>query len=110
MCTRRMVIVPRLPAQESILPLNVLLVASEAVVRIAQGGRGVKKPDIVHAHDWHSGLTPLLMKHADVQAKSVFTIHNLAFQGNYALSLGPSLGVPEKWLAHALSDPESIEF
>jgi len=83
---------------------------SAAAVRIAQGVRGVKKPDIVHAHDWHSGLTPLLMKHADVQAKSVFTIHNLAFQGNYALSLGPSLGVPEKWLAHALSDPESIEF
>ncbi|KIG08559.1 glycogen synthase GlgA [Caballeronia concitans] len=83
---------------------------SAAAVRIAQGVRGVKKPDIVHAHDWHSGLTPLLMKHAGVQAKSVFTIHNLAFQGNYALSLGPSLGVPEKWLVHALSDPKSIEF
>lgn len=83
---------------------------SAAAVRIAQGVRGVKKPDIVHAHDWHSGLTPLLMKHADVQAKSVFTIHNLAFQGNYALSLGASLGVPEKWLVHALSDPKSIEF
>jgi starch synthase len=83
---------------------------SAAAVRVAQGVRGVKKPDIVHAHDWHSGLTPLLMKHAGVQAKSVFTIHNLAFQGNYALSLGRSLGVPEKWLVHALSDPQSIEF
>ena len=83
---------------------------SAAAVRIAQGVRGVKKPDIVHAHDWHTGLTPLLMKHAGVHAKSVFTIHNLAFQGNYALSLGASLGVPEKWLVHALSDPQSIEF
>ncbi|SAL70149.1 glycogen synthase [Caballeronia peredens] len=83
---------------------------SAAAVRIAEGVRGVKKPDIVHAHDWHSGLTPLLMKHAGVHAKSVFTIHNLAFQGNYALSLGASLGVPEKWLVHALSDPQSIEF
>ncbi|WP_050456227.1 glycogen synthase GlgA [Candidatus Burkholderia verschuerenii] len=81
-----------------------------AAVRIAQGVHGVKKPDIVHAHDWHTGLTPLLMKHAGVQAKSVFTIHNLAFQGNYALSVGPSLGVPDKWLAHAFSNPESIEF
>ncbi len=43
---------------------------SAAAVRIAQGVRGVKKPDIVHAHDWHTGLTPLLMKHADVKAKS----------------------------------------
>ncbi|WP_277184656.1 glycogen synthase GlgA [Caballeronia sp. BR00000012568055] len=83
---------------------------SAAAVRIAQGVRGVKKPDIVHAHDWHTGLTPLLMKHAGVQAKSVYTIHNLAFQGNYALSLGASLGVPEKWLVHAHSDPKSIEF
>ncbi|SAK96056.1 glycogen synthase [Caballeronia fortuita] len=83
---------------------------SAAAVRIAQGVRRVRKPDIVHAHDWHTGLTPLLMKHADVHAKSVFTIHNLAFQGNYALSLGASLGVPEKWLVHALSDPKSIEF
>lgn len=83
---------------------------SAAAVRIAQGVRGVKKPDLVHAHDWHTGLTPLLMKDAGVQAKSVYTIHNLAFQGNYALSLGASLGVPAKWLVHALSNPESIEF
>lgn len=53
---------------------------SAAAVRIAQGVRGLKKPDIVHAHDWHTGLTPLLLKDAGVQAKSVFTIHNLAFQ------------------------------
>lgn len=52
---------------------------SAAAVRIAQRVRGVKRPDIVHAHDWHTGLTPLLMKHAGVHAKSVFTIHNLAF-------------------------------
>ncbi|MDR5800922.1 glycogen synthase GlgA [Caballeronia sp. LZ001] len=83
---------------------------SAAAVRIAQGIKGVKKPDIVHAHDWHTGLTPLLMKDAGVHAKSVFTIHNLAFQGNYALSLGASLGVPQKWLANALTDPQSIEF
>ncbi|KLU25341.1 glycogen synthase [Caballeronia mineralivorans PML1(12)] len=83
---------------------------SAAAVKIAEGIRGVKKPDIVHAHDWHSGLTPLLMKEAGVHAKSVFTIHNLAFQGNYSLSLGAALGVPEKWLAPALTEPQSIEF
>lgn len=83
---------------------------SAAAVRIAEGIRGIKKPDIVHAHDWHSGLTPLLMKRAGVHAKSVFTIHNLAFQGNYPLSLGAALGVPEQWLAPALTEPKSIEF
>jgi starch synthase len=83
---------------------------STAAVRIAEGVRGVKKPHVVHAHDWHSGLTPLLMKRAGVQAKSVFTIHNLAFQGNYSLSLGASLGVPAHWLGPALAEPKSIEF
>lgn len=83
---------------------------SAAAVRIAAGVRGFKKPDIVHAHDWHSGLTPLLMKQAGVHAKSVFTIHNLAFQGNYSLSLGATLGVPAQWLVPALTEPASIEF
>ncbi|CAN7538496.1 glycogen synthase GlgA [Caballeronia sp. LjRoot31] len=83
---------------------------SAAAVKIAEGVRGFKKPDIVHAHDWHSGLTPLLMKQAGVHAKSVFTIHNLAFQGNYSLSLGAALGVPAKWLVPALTEPASIEF
>jgi len=83
---------------------------SAAAVKIAEGIRGLKKPDIVHAHDWHSGLTPLLMKEAGVHAKSVFTIHNLAFQGNYSLSLGAALGVPAKWLAPALTEPQSIEY
>jgi starch synthase len=83
---------------------------SAAAVKIAEGVRGFKKPDIVHAHDWHSGLTPLLMKQAGVHAKSVFTIHNLAFQGNYSLSLGAALNVPAKWLVPALTEPKSIEF
>ncbi len=83
---------------------------SAAAVRVAEGLRGIKKPDVVHAHDWHSGLTPLLMKKAGVHAKSVFTIHNLAFQGNYSLSLGAALGVPAEWLVPALTEPKSIEF
>jgi starch synthase len=44
-------------------------------------------PDVVHAHDWHAAAVPIAMR-ADgalspmfKQALSVFTIHNLAFQG-----------------------------
>lgn len=83
---------------------------SAAATRIARGVRGVQKPDIVHAHDWHTGLTPLLMKVAGVSAKSVFTVHNLAFQGNYPLALGSWMGVPPELLTPALTDPRSIEF
>ncbi|WP_144109374.1 glycogen synthase GlgA [Paraburkholderia sp. BCC1886] len=81
-----------------------------AATRIARGVRNVKRPDIVHAHDWHAGLTPLYMRLAGVAAKSVFTIHNLAFQGNHPLAMGAWIGVPPELLAPALSDERSIEF
>ncbi len=39
-------------------------------------------PDIVHAHDWHAAMTCAYMAlHPATTARSVFTIHNLAFQG-----------------------------
>ncbi len=33
--------------------------------------------EIVHCHDWQSGLLPLYIKRFGVKAKSIFTIHNL---------------------------------
>ncbi|HEY6419573.1 MAG TPA: glycogen synthase GlgA [Candidatus Binataceae bacterium] len=44
-------------------------------------------PDVVHAHDWHAAVAPIVMR-ADpalrarfARTLAVFTIHNLAFQG-----------------------------
>lgn len=48
------------------------------------------QPDILHCHDWQSGLVPVYLREAwgreEVFAKtaSVFTIHNLAYQGLFA--------------------------
>ncbi len=48
------------------------------------------KPDIVHAHDWHTAILPAYLKRLfkdDPLFKgtaSVLTIHNLAYQGRYA--------------------------
>lgn len=42
-------------------------------------------PDIVHVHDWHAGLVPLLLsKRPGRRPASVLTIHNLAYQGLFA--------------------------
>ncbi len=44
-------------------------------------------PDVVHAHDWQAGLVPAYLRslYADAfpRARSVFTIHNIAYQGNF---------------------------
>ena len=48
-------------------------------------------PDIIHCHDWQTGLVPVYMKERfqgnDVirNAKSIMTIHNLKFQGIWDL-------------------------
>ncbi len=46
--------------------------------------------DIVHVHDWHTAMIPLLMKteYASLYRtiKSVITIHNLAYQGIFPIS------------------------
>ena len=51
--------------------------------------------DIVHCHDWHTSLLPFLIKHDTSgffsRTKTVFTIHNAAFQGVHPVSQIPSL-------------------
>lgn len=47
--------------------------------------------DVVHGHDWQCGLLPLLIRHAEqrydltLAMKTVFTIHNIAFQGIFPM-------------------------
>lgn len=40
------------------------------------------KPDIVHCNDWHTGFIPLMLKKEESAAKTLFTIHNIAYQGS----------------------------
>jgi starch synthase len=53
------------------------------------------QPDIVHCNDWHTGLTPYFVSIDDSgffkQARSVFTIHNGAYQGTHKFSEIPFL-------------------
>ncbi|MGG5822840.1 glycogen synthase GlgA [Falsiroseomonas sp. HW251] len=51
--------------------------------------------DAVHAHDWQAGLVPAYLRFAaGRRVPSLFTVHNLAFQGKFPTSLFPMLGLP----------------
>ncbi len=41
------------------------------------------QPEVVHCNDWQTGLAPYYLRQMGSMAKSVFSIHNLAFQGNF---------------------------
>ncbi len=63
----------------------------------ADGGRSAG-PDVIHAHDWHAALaivsSRLTMDHDGSIARTVFTIHNLAFQGVFGAAILERLGLP----------------
>jgi starch synthase len=53
------------------------------------------RPDIVHCHDWQSGLAPAYLNFLpEPKPPSVMTIHNLAFQGIFPPETLTWLGLP----------------
>ncbi len=80
---------------------NALAFASlaHAATRICEGKTSLPVPHVVHANDWHAGLIPALLHVKGIKTVgSALTIHNLAFQGNYAIELADQLGLPAEVL------------
>ncbi len=53
------------------------------------------RPDVVHCHDWQAGLVPALLAQHTPRPATVFTIHNLAYQGLFPRSTFVALQLPE---------------
>jgi starch synthase len=71
-----------------------------AALEFAEHDEAGWRVDVVHAHDWQTGLVPTLLR-ADAGrwprlrgAGLVFTIHNLAYQGVFPRDVVPALGLP----------------
>lgn len=74
-----------------------------AAANIGQGLDPDWIPDVIHGHDWHAGLAPAYMRaFADagrITPATVFTIHNLAYQGLFPASAFAQLGLPESFFS-----------
>ncbi len=78
-----------------------------AAAQLAQGDLDPDwRPQLLHAHDWHAALgCAYLHAHPANGAASVFTIHNLAYQGLFALDDCALLGLSSRYLS-----PSALEF
>jgi starch synthase len=71
-----------------------------ARVALDYAARAERPPSLFHCHDWHAGLLPVYLKthyaaHPTLGGvPSVFTIHNLAYQGNFTPDWLPRLDLP----------------
>ncbi len=52
------------------------------------------QPDIVHCNDWQSGLVPALLSLENHRPSTVFTIHNMAYQGLFSYESTQALNLP----------------
>jgi starch synthase len=83
----------------------------EAVARIGEAGGAPWRPQIVHANDWQTGLVPVYLRtlyrdHPRLgELATLFTIHNVAYQGVFW-----HYDMPMTALGWDLFTPAGIEF
>lgn len=55
------------------------------------------KADVVHCHDWQTGLVAAYLDEEQEPPKRVFTIHNMAYGGHFSHDEFVRLGLPPHW-------------
>ncbi len=76
-----------------------------AIVALALGQADSWRPDVVHCNDWQTGLVPALLSKEWQRPATVFTIHNLAYQGQFDRATFDALQLPAD-----LWSPDGLEF
>lgn len=105
---------PYLNANGQDWPDNALrfTVFSRVAAAIALNQAGINwQPDLVHCNDWQSGLVPALLHNQANRPATVFTIHNLAYQGLFDWDTFSELGLPKKfWSMDSMEFYDQISF
>ena len=78
----------------------------KVIAQVALNQAGLNwQPELLHCNDWQSALAPALLRNEMSRPATVFTIHNLAYQGNFPYETFTLLGLDaELW------SPEMLEF
>ncbi|HEB79201.1 MAG TPA: starch synthase, partial [Rhodospirillales bacterium] len=86
---------PYVDAKGHLWPDNHLRFAllSKAAAMVCTDGANGWRPDVLHANDWHAGLAPLYLKQA---LPSVFTVHNIHYQGLFERKTLQSVGLGDE--------------
>ena len=63
------------------------------------------RPDLVHCHDWQTGLVPALLSPEPERPATVLTVHNQSYLGRFGRTQFDALGLPEAWW-----HPDALEF
>jgi len=67
-----------------------------AAALLAQGGVDPNwSADLIHANDWQSGLIPGYVAWSGAELPTIFTIHNLAYQGLFEPTTVRRIGAPD---------------
>ena len=69
---------------------------------LARGADPAWRPDILHGHDWHTGLAPAyLAARPPIEGRvpTVFTVHNLAYRGPFPGAVLPELALPTEFFS-----------
>ena len=79
---------------------------ARAISAVAMNRAGLGwQPDLVHCNDWQTGLVPALLSCKSQRPATLFTIHNLAYQGLFDLDTFKALKLPVDWWS-----PDKLEF
>ena len=76
---------------------------SKVAAQLSRGELGSYTADVLHAHDWQAALAPVYIRHQG-GPKTMITVHNIAFQGNFPPGYFSVLDLPPQ--AYAIDGVE----
>ena len=85
---------------------------NRVLARIAMGLPALGwRPQILHCNDWQTGLAPALLQDTPERPATVFTVHNLAYQGLFDRATFDRLGLPPGlWAVNGLEFHQRMSF